>query len=292
MTVQNLNERAMLMRLSIHQWSAQRKDKRISAEVAQRHGADETMGRYTKNLIAREALESISTLSSQIVTAWRKWTLPWLDGGMRILPSPHFFKANTEVKELIHKREAEVSNFLASYEDHVEKARRALNGMFDPTDYPSIAQLRRAFDVEFDVFPIPSGEDFRVPLGDDQGEVQRQIDAAVARALELATRDAWQRIHTVVDRMVDRLNAYNVDPGTGKVISTFRDSLVENIRDLVELLPGLNVAGDADLDAMRDRLEKQLCTFDADLLRTSEDLRAKVADQAAAILSEVSDFLA
>lgn len=292
-TTQHITERAMLMKISIHQWTARRHDKKVSEEVAQRHGADSSMGAYQKDLVARSALKEICELSSQIRNALYKRTLPWLDDGCRILPATFYFDAMAEWKDLIHKREAKVGEFVDQWDAIVADARQRLNGLFNEADYPRKERLARMFKVDLTVFPLPAGNDFRVPLGkaEEEAQIRTQVEDRVNELLERATRDVWRRIHEVVERMVERLRAYSVSVD-GKVESTFRDSLVENVRDLVELLPGLNVAGDAELDAMAVRLRDGLTVYDADQLRESADLRNQVADRAAAILTEVSDFLA
>lgn len=287
-----IHERAMLVKISVHQWTARRHDKKVSEEVAQRHGSDATMGSYQKDLVAREALKEISELSSQLRTALYKRTLPWLDDGCRILPAAFYFDAMAEWKDLIHKREAKVGEFIANWDAVVADARQKLNGLFNERDYPRKERLPRAFEIDLTVFPLPAGDDFRVPLGkaEEEAQIKIQVEDRVNQLLERATRDVWSRIHEVVERMVDRLRAYKVEDG--KTVSTFRDSLVENVRELVTLLPGLNVAGDPELDAMATALSAHLCAYDAQQLRDSDQLRNQVADRAANILEAVSDFLA
>jgi hypothetical protein len=292
-TTQHITERAMLVKISIHQWTARRHDKKVSDEVAQRHGSDSSMGAYQKDLVARSSLKEICELSSQIRNALYKRTLPWLDDGCRILPATFYFDAMAEWKDLIHKREAKVGEFIDQWDAIVGDARQRLNGLFNETDYPRKERLERAFQVDLTVFPMPAGNDFRVPLGkaEEEAQIRTQVEDRVNELLQKATRDVWQRIHEVVERMAERLRAYAVGPDN-KVVSTFRDSLVENVRDLVELLPGLNVAGDAELDAMTDHLRTSLTVYDADQLRESAELRDIVATRAENVLKSVSDFLA
>lgn len=293
MTTQHITERAMLVKVSIHQWTARKHDKKVSDEVAQRHGSDGSMGAYHKDLVAREALKEISELSSQIRTTLYRRTLPWLDDGCRILPAAFYFEAMAEWKALIHKREAKVGEFIAGWDDVVADAKRRLNGLFNERDYPRKEGLGRAFKVDLTVFPLPAGDDFRVPLGkaEEEAQIRDQVEERVNELLERATRDVYQRIHDVVEHMLERLRAYKVDEN-GKTVTTFRDSLVENVRDLVGLLPGLNVAGNAELDGMTKQLSDALCVYDAQQLRDSDLLRHQIADRAEKILTEVSDFLA
>ena len=51
----NLATKAMLVDLSIRAWNARKFDKKITKEVAQRHGTTEKAGRYNKNLLPFDA---------------------------------------------------------------------------------------------------------------------------------------------------------------------------------------------------------------------------------------------
>ena len=292
-TTKNITERAMLMNVTIHQWTAKRHDKSVSAEVARQHGSDITMGAYQKELVTKESLKDISVLAGQIRDTFHRRTLPWLDGGTRILPADHYFAIMCELKELIHKRDAKVAEFCNKWSDIIDEAQKKLNGLFDPADYPAEALLREAFSVEMTVFPLPSKADFRVNLDNtaELEDIQNQIDERVNMALEAATRDTWQRIHDVVAKVSERLHAYKVND-EGKVENPFRDSLIENVRDLVEILPGLNITGNAELATMTEVLQKGIAAFDAEDLRDSDALRNNVAVMADKILESVGEFLA
>jgi hypothetical protein len=71
----------------------------------------------------------------------------------------------------------------------------------------------------------------------------------------------------------------------------FHDTLVDNVRDLVALLPGLNIMNDQRLADIATRMQG-LCRDDADTLRDNPTARASVAAEADAILREVSDYMA
>ncbi|MBX8803295.1 hypothetical protein HBA92_21450 [Ochrobactrum sp. MR28] len=71
----------------------------------------------------------------------------------------------------------------------------------------------------------------------------------------------------------------------------FRDSLVENIRDLITVLPALNITGDPELTAMAEKL-KPLAEHNASTLRDNPTIRRDVADEAAKIFQSVSEYFA
>jgi hypothetical protein len=82
--------------------------------------------------------------------------------------------------------------------------------------------------------------------------------------------------------MVDRLN----EPE-----SRFHATLVTNVFDLVELLPRLNVNGDAELNRLADQIRQRLCGFTAQDLKKHDLLRVATATDAAEIVAEIDSVL-
>ena len=57
--------RAMIVSLSISQWSGRRLDREVTDEVNQQHNAASDAGRYNKLLLPREALAGIVAIVSE-----------------------------------------------------------------------------------------------------------------------------------------------------------------------------------------------------------------------------------
>jgi hypothetical protein len=139
-----------------------------------------------------------------------------------------------------------VESFLQVYPQYIEQVRPELNGLFREDDYPAADKLRKKFGVKLEILPIPTGNDFRVQMSaEEQARVAREIDANVRQSLTRGTEDLWKRLREVVSHMVDRLN----EPE-----SRFHATLVTNVFDLVELLPRLNVNGDAELNRLAEQI--------------------------------------
>lgn len=92
----------------------------------------------------------------------------------------------------------------------------------------------------------------------------------------------WKRLREVVAHMVDRLN----EPE-----SRFHGSLVTNVMDLVEILPRLNVNGDADLNRFAEQIKRSLCNYTAQDLKKHDLLRVTTAADAATIVAEMDGVL-
>ena len=185
-----ITERAMLAAVHISIWTAVKHDRKVSRDVAQQHGAHEGAGRYNKQLLREaEKLESLRSLSGQIRQYFYKITLPWSDEGYRLLPAHFYFELTTKMREFEQAFTQQVEEFLAVYPSYIEQVRPELNGLFREEDYPSAEKLRNKFGVRLEVLPIPSGEDFRVTLSEEeQARVAREIDENVRQSLQTGDR--------------------------------------------------------------------------------------------------------
>jgi hypothetical protein len=279
-----ITERAMLSVVHISIWTAVKHDRKVSRDVASRHGAHEGAGRYNKKLLqGAEKLDALRTLAGQIRQYFYKITLPWSDEGFRLLPAHFYFEMTTHMREFERTFFQQVEEFLTVYPSYIEQVRPELSGLFREGDYPSVEKLRSKFGVKLDILPIPSGEDFRVTLSqEEQSRVTREIDQSVRQSLLRGNEDLWKRLREVVTHMVARLN----EPE-----SRFHSSLVTNIFDLVELLPRLNVTEDEELNQLASEARNRLCNFTAHDLKKNEILRVATAVDAAELLSKMDDVL-
>jgi hypothetical protein len=279
-----ITERAMLAAVHISIWTAVKHDRKVSRDVAQQHGAHEGAGRYNKQLLREaEKLESLRSLAGQIRQYFYKITLPWSDEGYRLLPAHFYFELTTKMRDFEQAFTQQVEEFLAVYPTYIEQVRPELNGLFREEDYPSAEKLRNKFGVRIEVLPIPSGEDFRVTLSEEeQVRVAHEIDENVRQSLQRGTGDLWVRLKEVVSHMVERLK----EPE-----SRFHASLVTNVFELVDLLPRLNVNQDEELNRFAGEIKDRLCGFTARDLKKNEILRVATANDAAQILEEMDAVL-
>jgi len=279
-----ITEKAMLAAVHISVWTAVTHDRKVSREVADRHGAHQSAGRYNKQLLhGAQKLEELRTLAGQIRQYFYKVTLPWSDEGFRLLPANFYFDLMARMREFEASFDLAADAFLRVYPEYIEQVRPELNGLFREEDYPSQERLRAKFGVKLEVLPIPTGADFRVQMSaEEQARVSREIDANVRESIMRGTEDLWKRLREVVVHMVDRLN----EPE-----SRFHSSMVTNVFELVEILPRLNVGGDADLDRFAEQIRQRLCNYSAQELKKHDLLRVTTAAEAANIVAEMDGVM-
>lgn len=290
-TMGALSSKAMLVTLNIRQWSGVREDKEVAAEVARKYGNDPSAGRYTKFLVPKEVLEPGRKIASAARTEHYFLTLPWSDDGFRILSSAGYFTYQSKMSGYRVQFDSWVQNELApNYPQWRDDAKNILNGLWRPADYPEVNKLVGMYGFRTSVKPVPDAQDFRVDIGDTElARVRQEITESVESTVKLAMADAWQRLVDKVQHMSDRLRAY--EETADGVKNPFRDSVVNGLIDLLDVLPSLNITGDAGLTLMADKVKRDLTLYSADVLRSRPEVRDEVADAADSILAKMQDYM-
>lgn len=276
-----LNDRALLVQLSISQWTAQKRDKRASREVTDNNRVVEGMARVNKSLVLSTELEAIHSMSGAIRNKYYQNTLPWGLDGTQILASQNYLAYMTEFRTDKAHWDKLVDDFIKVYPSLANRARTQLGALYNVNDYPDVDAVKAKFSIDLAVFPVPKG-DFRVSIADEElTRIQQDVEARVQKAQGNAMREAWQRLYDRVQKIQEKL----ADP---KAI--FRDSLIENAQEICTLLPRLNLTDDPELEAMRQEVEKSLLVH-PDALRTNVTTRESTAEKAKAIMDKMSVFM-
>jgi hypothetical protein len=290
----DITTKAMLVSLTIKAWSGAKIDKRVGQDVAAREGADSDAGHYSKKLVAKDALADIKAISGEARTRHYEYTLPWSQDGARILPSAMHAKYAADMRQLQDRFELAVKAFMADYEGQILLAQRRLGSMFVEADYPDLRDIDGKFAWDINVMPIPSGNDFRVSLSQDMTNAIRQdIEAKTGKAVQDATRSLFERVSKTISHMAESLEEYGevIENGKVKKINPFRDSVVGNIQELVDLLPVLNITGDSALTNITENIKKSLLNASAKDLREDPALRREVAKDARKVLEDMEGYI-
>ncbi len=278
-----LSDRALLVQLNISQWTARKFDKRVTKEVADNHGVAEQVGRYNRSLLPmNDLLKQIHQTSAAIRQRFYTNTLPWGIEGTFILPTSNYLEFMTEFRGYKSKWLQLVNQFCDQYDTIKQDAQQMLGNLYNPNDYPTNEEIRAKFRMDMAVFPVPTN-DFRVELSDSElSNIQKDIEQRVQGAAQLAMKEAWQRLYDKVQHIASKLS----DP---KAI--FKDSTIQNTRDLCDILGRLNFTDDPDLEAMRREVEQKLVSHHPDSLRNDPILRQDSASAARDIAKRMDIFM-
>ncbi len=250
-----ISSSAMLVELSISTWTGRKLDKRASTDVTAQNYAVAGVANVNKKLLGDCAeLMAVQKFTGNLRNAHYSMTMPWSDTGLRLLPTTQYFKYNEAMTALQAEYARLVQLFLSAYDWEITQAQVKLGDLFIRDDYPTTAALHNKFEFRLTYIPLPDAGDFRIDIANDAAEELRaHYEKYYGNQLANAMNDVWQRTYDALARMSERLGY--ADHEKKKV---FRDSLVENVSDMIDLLRVCNVAGNSQMAAMADRLEESM----------------------------------
>lgn len=268
-----LANKALLVYVSISQWTGRKLDRRATETVAVTHRTNNQAGNYHKKLLpGSHELAKVSMIAGQIRKYFYGMTLPWFSDGARIIKSSSYMTFANEFRKMKSDYDRAVAEFISVYPALQKAAQNSLGSLYSPSDYPSAHKLANAFQCEVNFLPLPDVKDFRVEISD----AEKRAFVNKMKAIETdAMRDVWTRLHDVVQKAAEKL---------AQPDAIFRDSLLDNVTDLCALLPKLNVTDDPELEKARVNVEKAVSKMKPEILRDN----AKDRQDAAAKLAEIS----
>ncbi len=278
----------VLVQISIRQWKGIKIDRRVTDEVAiEKTGSCQNVGSYQKRLFSQDALKNIGKIASKARELNYLFTMPWSDVGQRLLPAPQLFVFSEKMKELKAKFEEEVETFIRGYEKWIKRSEGLLGAMFNPGDYPSVAEVRSKFSFDYYFSEMPTG-DLRISMSEE--------DKASFR--EQVLRDNDQRlfagVESYIEKLAEKLKHYrdkvcaDRDDGKGGI---FRDSSLKEVGAVTGMVRAMNLTHDHRLMSVIDDLEKLAKEindpFHAETVRNSPNARANGRDKADDILKRM-----
>ncbi|MDE0049658.1 MAG: hypothetical protein OXO52_07720 [Rhodospirillales bacterium] len=288
----NLTHDAMLVSLRIAAWSGRLYDRQASTHVAVHHEASTAAGRYNKCLLPRTAFAAINSTMSAARTAHYAQSLPWDDQGSRLLPVANYERYTELMDGLRERMIRERARFIEDYEDNIDKARLDLGKLFRIAEYPSKEDLHGKFGMRYRIIPVPDADHFMAKLAsDDTDRVKRDIESQIEERLHDAVGDLYRRLGEAVERVSERLR----EDDEGKPL-VFRDSMIGNIRELVDIVPRLNIFGDETLAQLCGQVKDRIASVEPDALRPSKNFdpvaRASVKREADALKERFAGYFA
>ena len=268
-----ITDTCILSKLRIGKWGAKVHDSEASREVERANEAEENTVRVIKTLMDFPEYKDFKTIGSKARSFHRDHTMPWLWGGTGILPMDLYDPYKNYMDDNIYEAEKATKVIVERYPERIKLNEKKLAKLYKVIEYPPVNVIASKFIIDYTFYPVGSS-DFRSVegLNDAQkAEFQARAEKQIKDDLEEATKTLFERFHKYVHRMYERLE--NED-------KTFRESLISNIEDVIEILPKINITGNPELNKLCRDAKLMLCKYDVEDLRMDLDVRAGVAKNA------------
>lgn len=279
---------SVLIDLSISHWTGIKKDKGASAKVVADAGAQAGTANVTKHLLGEcEELDAIKKFVANTRNTHYALTLPWSDLGHRLCPTQRYLtKYEPTMSALQYEFDRLVTQFLDAYQWKKADAQAKLGSLFNPDEYPTREKLEDKFRFRYVALPMPDAGDWRLDVSNEQAQVLReQYEKFYGDQLKGALGDVWRRTHDALSKMSER-----IDFADGETKKIFRDSLVDNVYEVIEMMEECNITGDASMTDAANRLRNALSGVTADALREDGYLRHKTKQEVDAVKKMIDDL--
>jgi len=278
-----LADKALLVKLSQSRYQPYAHDAAATSIIEQTTGVVGA-GRYNKRLFAgNKQLTDVNTKFNVLYSEYLKRTVPWLDDGVRMTPNELYFEFAQDMREYIRDALQAADQLVNNWDNMVAVDIARLGSLGNPDDYPTKEDIRAKFDARIQFFPVPTANDFRISVSDeDKMEMEdaiKQVEANISKHL--------------LKEMLDPISSYvsKLSIPIGEKGAVFRDSLVENVNELVNRLPKLNINNDPEITRIINDVKAVVETYSMTGLRESPIMRENAREKMARIQKDLSAFM-
>lgn len=158
-----------------------KKATRAAEDTLGAHGA----GRYRKDLYPKEL---VSPIIAAEVAARQFISRSTLDGVLPVADPEFFENFLREMSRYETAFNQAVTVFLNNYSSALAEAQHRQGGMFDPTIYPDVSELRNRFAWELSIEPVPAHSHYSTILSTLSDALRSEIERQIRRQNQTQTR--------------------------------------------------------------------------------------------------------
>lgn len=277
---------ALLVSLTLNEFGNNKQDAKATAElVANNHLSDSRAARVWKTLLPKgSSLDDVKAALRFLRNFHYRNTHAYIHDGPRILPTKNYAAYQKGIRQGKDMLESAVLNLVRDLDVLKEAAKLRLGGLYCEADYPTASDLKAAYGVKVTYSPMPAS-DTLLDLGlepQEMVEMRAKLEREMNEAMLSANRKMWSELHDRLSTMLSQMLGER---------ATVHEKTFEGLKSLVDILPRMNLTGDAALESMAQRLANMLKALDGRQLRSDPELRQQVATEAKTVFGVMSSFM-
>lgn len=255
-------------------------------EISEHFVAFKDALRATKRLIPTRhpAYLDVIRVQYQAKVYWRGNTVPYTEPGWRLIRRSKVDRFLETMKELEQDLKAARKRLAEAYSDIREQAKSELGSLFNADDYPS--SIDGAYTLEWD-FPSVEPPDYLRQLNPELYERQMALVASrFQQSLEAAEQMLAAELQKLVAHMAERLRTG--EDGKAKQV---RASCVDNLSAFFGRFREMGIGSNGQLNQLVEQAEALVKGVDLDVLKTSADSRASLAESMTALSQSLDGLI-
>lgn len=242
----------LLVRVTTHGWGGGATDGEAATEYATSKNADASRYNVYVDFLPDDLASRVSKARANVAKVWRSRTLPFKDGGWRVLLAENYLDLLEAIAPVKSEYEAAAQEVLDSYDMILSAAKTALNGGFRQELFPTRETLSAKYWVEVGTEPVVTGEDIRVEgLTAAATEMVRE---SVERTVNACIAGAVREMADSLKGLVESYRAKLDNAKAGKAVKF--GGLARAAKEQCAALRKLNLTRDAAVDEIIRRVEE------------------------------------
>jgi hypothetical protein len=278
---QDLAQRTVCVKVRLGRLGNTRKVSNSQVEV----DTDKSLIRVSKHLLDSQELREVANFDGEIRRYLYDTCLPF-EAGIHLCPLPLLEQMEAKLRDFAARRHKLVAGFLEAYTRLCQDAAKRLRSLYNPGDYPPVEHVQRQFTFlwQYISFGVPDQlREISTKIWQEEREKAAQVMAEAGHEIQQVLRTAMAEL---VKHMRDRLK----DGPDGKPLR-FKETTVSNLVEFLGTFDFRNVTDDEELKALVDWARTILGGVDAEALRTTVDLRARVQQEMADLAAELDTMI-
>lgn len=289
MHMTQLNEKAMLVKLTTNRANLTRRDGEAEA-IVQAQLDDNSL--IVNSKLFRDKANPINKIMAAVAEVY-KWhrenTLPWADKGPRILPNNNYMDYTATMRHKIAVVDNLLNTYMPNWDTYVQEdikfRSHSPSSRAKVDDYPTASQFREKIKFDLRFMPLPDTSHF---LFDISAEDKAGFEQSMKEAEKLAKDDTIRRMLEPLGKLVSKLST-----PIGSEGSIFRDSALENVMEGVEVARKLSIDASPELHELTNQLSAEMSKYyqRKDWLRESPPMRKQAAEKLDEIARQMGAFM-
>ena len=278
---QDLLRRTVCVKIRLHRLGNTRKVSSSQVEV----DTDKTLIHVSKHLVDSEELRKVTSFDGEIRRYVYNTCLPF-EIGIHLCPFALLEPMEGRLRSFAGERDGLVENFLQAYPVLCHEAANRLRSLYNPQDYPPFEYVRQQFSFtwQYVSFGVPDQlREISTRIWEGEREKAAKMMAEAANEIQQVLRAAMSEL---VGHMRDRLK----EGSDGKPLK-FKESTVSKLVEFLDTFEFRNVTNDAELMVLVGKARGLLKGIEAEDLRTTTRLRARVQQGMAEIAAELDTMV-
>lgn len=277
----DLAQKTVCVKIRLNRLGNTRKVSSSQVEV----DTDKSLLRVSKHLLDSEELRKVASFDGEIRRYLYNTCLPF-EIGIHLCPFALLEQVEARLRSFAGAREGLVEGFLQAYPVLCHEAANRLRSLYNPQDYPPLDYVQQQFGFtwQYVSFGVPDQlREISTRIWEGERDKAAKMMAEAADEIQQVLRAAMSEL---VGHMRDRLK----EGPDGKPLK-FKESTVSKLVEFLDTFEFRNVTDDGELTALVGKARELLTGIDAEDLRTTAHLRAKVQQGMAQIAAELDTMV-